>query len=101
MQRARCRSWSPEAWAVKIRCYFTWTRSTRVGSSAGARELLTRLDTGQRCSMSFAAGLSNVDPPSLSQDAKSVDSRSVYTTPLVMSRFSEPRPHWLPPPAAF
>jgi hypothetical protein len=37
---------------------------------------LTRLDTGQRCSTSFAAGLSNVDPPSLSQDAKSVDSRT-------------------------
>ena len=40
-------------------CYVTSTRSIRVGSSAGARELLTRLDTGQRCSTSFAAGLSN------------------------------------------
>jgi hypothetical protein len=36
----------------------------------GARELFTRLDTGQRCSASFAAGLSNAAPPSLSQDAK-------------------------------
>src|SRR4029078_8094581 len=43
---------------------------------AGARELLTRLDTGQRCSTSFAAGLSNAGPASLSQDAKSLDSRT-------------------------
>jgi hypothetical protein len=39
-------------------CYVTSTCSTRLGSSAGARELLTRLDTGQRCSTSFAVGLS-------------------------------------------
>ena len=51
-------------------CYVTSTRSIRVGSSAGARELFTRLDTGQRCSTSFSAGLSNAEPPSLSQDAK-------------------------------
>jgi hypothetical protein len=51
-------------------CYVTSTRSIRLGSSAGARELLTRRDTGQRCSTSFAAGLSNAGPPSWSQDAK-------------------------------
>ena len=45
-------------------------------SSAGARELLTRLDAGQRCSTSLAAGLSNAGPASLSQDAKSLESRT-------------------------
>ena len=57
-------------------CYVTSTRSIRLGSSACARELLTRLDTGQRCSTPFAAGLSNAAPPSLSQDANSLDSRT-------------------------
>jgi hypothetical protein len=52
------------------------TRSMRFGLSAGARELLTRLNTGQRCSTSSAAGLSKVEPPLLSQDAKSFDSRT-------------------------
>src|SRR5580692_11428209 len=44
-------------------CYVTSTRSIRFGSSAGARELFTGLDTGQRCSTPFAAGLSNPGPP--------------------------------------
>jgi hypothetical protein len=36
----------------------------------------TRLDTGQRCSTSFAAGLSNAALRSLSQNAKSLDART-------------------------
>ena len=53
---------APEAFASKNSVgYVASTRSIRLGSSAGARELLTRLDTGQRCSTSFAAGLSNVE----------------------------------------
>jgi hypothetical protein len=44
----------------------------RLGSDhrRAPRELLTHLDAGQRCSTSFAAGLSNAGPPSWSQDAK-------------------------------
>ena len=38
--------------------------SINVGSSAGARELLTRFDTGQRRSTSFATGLSISTPAS-------------------------------------
>ncbi len=68
---------SPEVLAHDIRSAISPRPVRRgVGSSAGARELLTRLDTGQRCSTSFAAGLSNAGPPSLSQDAKSLDSRT-------------------------
>jgi hypothetical protein len=38
------------------------TRSISVGSSAGAFELLTRFDTGQRCNTSSAAGWSSSMP---------------------------------------
>jgi hypothetical protein len=43
--------------------------SISVGASSGARELLTRCDTGERCSRSFAAGLSSAVPLSLSHGA--------------------------------
>ena len=49
--------------------------SISVGSSLSARELLTRFDTGQRCSTSFAAGLRRAVPPSFSHGSKSVRSR--------------------------
>ena len=47
-------------------------RSISVGSSAGAFELLTRFDTGQRCRTFSAAGLSRSWPalPSIRVDAR-------------------------------
>jgi hypothetical protein len=40
----------------------TATASIRVGSSSGARELLTRRDTGQHCNTSLAAGFRSSRP---------------------------------------
>jgi hypothetical protein len=65
------------------------TGSIKVASSASARELFTRFDTGQRCSTSSAAGLSNsvpADPVSHGSSVRQLSAQQFFLQRIAVGR---------------